>query len=152
MDLPEEVKRLFAGFRFGAACSVADIERAEAALGEPLPDVLRELYLAFDGFLGPTDAVFFWPLFAGKWGDAGLVDLNLFLRAGDEFPSDLVSRCIFFGDDGGGPFWGIKTDLPGKVIRWDAEWGDDFEVAGESLLEVWVTEKRSYEELEPGNP
>src|ERR1700729_3646404 len=101
MNLPEEVKRQFAGFRFGAPCSEADIERAEAALGEPLPDVLRELYRAFDGFLGPTDAVFFWPLFAGRPGAAGLVDMNLFLRAEDDFLSDFVSRCIFFGDDGG---------------------------------------------------
>src|SRR5262249_37231707 len=114
MNLPEEGQRQFAGFSFGAPGSEAAIQRAETALGEPLPRVLRELYGAFDGFLDPTDAVFFWPLFAGKWGDSALVDLNRFLREGDEFPRDFVSRCIFFGDDGGGPFWGMKMDLPGK--------------------------------------
>jgi SMI1 / KNR4 family (SUKH-1) len=152
MKLYEEVQRHFAGFSFGAPCSDAEIQRAEAALGEPIPDVLRELYRAFDGFLGPTDSVFFWPLFAGKWGECGLVDLNRFLREGDEFPRDLVSRCIFFGDDGGGPFWGIKRDLPGKVICWDAEWGDEFHMVGENPLEVWIAAKKAYEELGAGDP
>ena len=120
-------------------------------MGEPLPDVLRELYRAFDGFLGPTDAVFFWPLFAGTWGEWGLVDLNRFLlREGDEFPTDFVARCLFFGDDGGGTFWGIKKDLPGKVIRWDPEWGVEFQVVGENPLEVWVAEKEAYEECDAG--
>ena len=54
---------LFAGQRFGEPCAEADIQRAEAAIGEPLPVAIRELYLAFDGFLGLTDARFFWPLF-----------------------------------------------------------------------------------------
>ncbi len=152
MSLPDKVRGEFAGFNFGARCSQAEIRRTEAALGEPLPAVLLELYRAFDVFLGPTDAVFFWPLFAGKWGDSGLVDMNRFLREGDEFPRDFVSQCIFFGDNGGGPFWGMKTDLPGKVIRWDAEWGEQFEVAGEDPLEVWVAEKKDYDELGAGDP
>jgi hypothetical protein len=96
--------------------------------------------------------VFFWPLFAGKWGEFGLVDLNRFLHEGDEFPRDFVSRCIFFGDDGGGTFWGIKTDLPGKLIRWDAEWDEKFDVVGENPLEVWIAEKKAYEELGAGDP
>jgi hypothetical protein len=152
MKLYEEVQRHFAGFSFGAPCSDAEVQRAEAALGERIPGVLRELFLAFDGFLGPTDSVFFWPLFAGKWGDYGLVDLNRFLREDDEFPRDLVSRCIFFGDDGGGPFWGIKRDLPGKVIEWEASWGDEFNVVGENPLEVWIEAKKGYEELGAGDP
>lgn len=148
MGLPEEVRHHFAGHRFGAPCSEADLHRAEAALGQPLPGVLRELYREFNGFLGPTDAAFFWPLFAGGWGDAGLVDINHSLREDPMFPVLFVSRCLFFGDDGGGSYWGFKEDVPGKVIRWDAERGEEFEVAGENLLEVWATEKKMYQELD----
>ncbi len=143
MAAADEVRQLFAGHSFGTPCTEADIRRAEAVLGEPLPPVLRELYLAFDGFLGLTNAGFFWPLF----GREGLVEMNQFYRGDDLFPQELVSRCVFFGDNGCGPQWGFKRDLPGKVIQWDAEWGEDFAVVGDSPLDVWRAEKQSYDSL-----
>jgi hypothetical protein len=148
MGQPDEVRSHFAGFDFGAPCSEADILRAEAALGEELPNVLRELYLAFNGFLGPTNATFFWPLFAPNPERAGLVEMNRFFRDGDPFPQDLVSQCLFFGDNGIGPQWGIKKDIPGKVIKWDAEWGTEFEIAGDSPLAAWLAEKNFYDALD----
>jgi hypothetical protein len=146
--MAEEVRTHFAGFDFGAPCSEADIRSAEAALGEELPAVLRELYLAFDGFLGPTNAGFFWRLFDPDPDAGGLVETNRFFRQGEEFPREFVSRCVFFGDNGCGPQWGIKKDLPGKVIMWDAAWGDRFQVVGENPLEAWLAEKRAYDELD----
>lgn len=143
MALADEVRSLFPGHRFGAPCSEADIRRAEAALGEPLPTPLRELYLAFDGFLGSTDAGFFWPLF----GREGLVEMNQFYRGDELFPQELVSQCLFFGDNGCGPQWGFKRDLAGKVVQWDAEWGADFEVVGDTPLDVWRAEMQRYESL-----
>jgi hypothetical protein len=148
MGLPDEVRACFAGFGFGPPCSESEIHRAESELGEALPAVLKELYLAFDGFEGPTGAGFFWPLFAHAENDPGLVEMNLFFRGDDLFPQGLVSQCLFFGDNGCGPQWGIKRDLPGKVILWDAAWGDKYEVTGEDPLEVWTAEKRMYEELD----
>lgn len=143
MSQPDEVRALFAGQHFGAPCTDADIRRAETALGEPLPPILRELYLAFDGFLGPTNAGFFWSLFERE----GLVEMNRFYRDDPLFPQALVSQCLFFGDNGCGPQWAFKRDLPGKVIRWDAEWGEDIEVVGESPLDVWRAEKQMYDDL-----
>ncbi len=144
MGQADEVRALFAGHSFGTPCTDADIRRAESALGEPLPAVLRELYLAFDGFLGSTNASFFWPLF----GRDGLVEMNQFYRDDELFSQELVSRCVFFGDNGCGPQWGYKSDLPGKVIQWDAGWGSDFKVVGDSPLDVWRSEKQSYDSLE----
>jgi hypothetical protein len=141
MAAADDVRALFAGHRFGAPCTEADIGRAEAALGEPLPPVLRDLYRAFDGFLGSTDATFFWPLF----GPEGLVAMNQFYRGDDLFPQELVAQCLFFGDNGCGPQWGFKRDLPGKVIRWDAACGRDFKVVGDSPLEVWRAEKQWFD-------
>src|SRR5690349_16735751 len=128
MSIAQRVREEFSGFAFGAPCSTEDILRAERQLGESLPAQLRELYLAFDGFRGPTGAQFFWSLF----GQNGLVEFNGFLRDGEEFPYAFVCSCVFFGDAGIGDMWGIKHDLPGKIIRWDATWGEDFEVAGDS--------------------
>lgn len=143
MAVVDEVRAMFAGQHFGAACADTDIRRAETALGETLPPVLRELYLAFDGFLGSTDAAFFWPLF----GREGLVAMNQFYRGGDLFPHNLVSQCLFFGDNGCGPLWGFHRGRPGKVVQWDAAWGEDFEVVGDGPLEVWRTEKATYDSL-----
>jgi cell wall assembly regulator SMI1 len=149
MTVANEVRTIFAGHSFGAPCTEADIHRAERALGELLPPVLRELYLAFDGFRGSTDAAFFWSLF----GREGLVEMNQFFRVnqffrGDDlFPRGLVSQCLFFGDNGAGPQWGFKRDLPGKIIQWDAAWGTYFEVVGDSPLDVWRAEKQLYDNL-----
>jgi hypothetical protein len=148
MGLPDDVRACFVGFAFGPPCAESEVRRAESELGEPLPSVLRDLYLAFDGFDGPTGAVFLWPLFARGKNAPGLVEMNLFYRGDDLFPQELVSQCLFFGDGGCGPQWGIKRDASGQVILWDAEWGDEYEVAGEGPLEVWATEKRMYEELD----
>jgi hypothetical protein len=143
MATADEIRAMFSGRSFGAPCTQADIRRAETALGETLPPVLRELYLAFDGFRGSTDAAFFWFLF----GREGLVEMNLFFRGDELFPQELVTQCLFFGDNGVGAQWGLKRDLPGKVILWDAEWGEDFEVVGDSPLEVWRTEKQVFDSL-----
>ena len=147
MSMADEVRAHFAGHRFGPPCTEAALRRAEATLREPLPQVLRELYLTFDGFLGPTDATFLWPLFAPKAGASGLVETNLFFRGDELFPQELVSRCVFFGDNGIGPQWGLHRDRPGQVIKWDAEWGVEVDVAGDTPLAAWLTERRFYDEV-----
>lgn len=144
MTAADEVRAMFAGHSFGPPCAPADIHLAETALGETLPLILRELYLAFDGFRGSTDAQFFWPLF----GRDGLVEMNQSFRGPEDFPRELVSKCLFFGDEGTGPQWGLKRDLPDKVIRWDAEWGSDFEIAGDNPVDVWRAKKEQYECLD----
>lgn len=137
------LRTLFAGRTFGPPCTEADIKRAEGALGEALPSALRELYIEFDGFRGPTDAAFLWPLFA----EEGLVSMNQFYRGDTLFPQELVTRCLFFGDNGCGPQWGFHRDLPGQIIRWSAAWGAEYEIAGTSLVAVWSAEKQVYDNL-----
>ena len=145
VGVAECVRTHFAGRRFGPPATEAAIRQAEEALGEPLPPALRELYLAFDGFSGPTDAAFFWPLSAPE-PEAGLVEMNLFFRGDDLFPQELVYRCLFFGDNGIGSQWAFHRDRQGQVIKWDAEWGTEVEVAGATPLEAWLAEHRFYDE------
>jgi cell wall assembly regulator SMI1 len=135
---------MFQGRKFGIPCDEDAIRRAEQALGQTLPVPLRTLYLAFDGFLGPTDAAFLWPLS----GNEGLVELNLFYRSDDTFPRELVSRSLFFGDNGCGAQWGFNSDLPGKIIQWDPSWGADFEIVGNDPVHAWRAEKELYEQAE----
>ncbi|QEG29597.1 hypothetical protein GobsT_43950 [Gemmata obscuriglobus] len=90
--MPEDVRGVFTNdydeYVFGAPCSEADLARAEATLGEPLPQQLRELYLAFNGFTGCSGASFFWPLF----GELSLVEANRLYRSDDVFPRAGHSR------------------------------------------------------------
>ncbi len=143
MSQPEEVRELFRDYPFGTPATLESLQRAERELGELLSPILRELYLAFDGFEGPTRAQFFWPIFAR----AGLVEFNRFLRAGDEFPHEFVCSCVFFGDGGIGSMWGIKRDLPDSVILWDAEWGEDYEVVGRAPLDAWRQAKCDFDAI-----
>jgi hypothetical protein len=143
MNAADEIREMFPGHNFGAPCTETEIEQAEAALGESLPSNLHELYFQFNGFLGSTDARFFWPLF----GYEGLVELNQFFRGPEGFPPEIVAKTLFFGDSGTGSQWGIKSDIPNKVIRWNAGWGSDFEIDGDSPLDVWRAAKQLYDDI-----
>jgi len=147
---PLAVRKAFKGFEFGPHCTEEELRQAESLLGEPIPQLLRQLYQSFNGFLGPTAAQFLWPLRELSTGGVSFVEMNLFYRR-DSFPQRLTSQCLFYGDEGCGAQWGLKLDLPGKVIKWDAEWGEDFEIVGDDLLEVWLESKRRYDELDPRN-
>ena len=147
MTAPEAIRFHFAGCPFGEPCSEAEIRRAESMLNGPIPGPLRELYLAFDGFHGPALASFFWPLFAtAACPSLGLVDYNTDMREDSVsgFPP-FVSGSLFFG--GNERMWGIKTDSPDHIIEWNP-WDDGFKIVGRTPLEVWLAEKKCYDELD----
>ncbi len=150
MTLATKVRQAFEGHAFGQPVPVSEVQLAEEELGHSLPQVLRDLYSAFDGFTGPTNAPFFFPLrTASSVSQESLVSYTLFLRSEDYFPETLRD-AVAVGDFGGGSCWFIKASNPDQVLRWDAEWGDEYEVLESSLLEVWLTEKAAYESIDPG--
>lgn len=146
--MSDEVRQVFTNdydeYVFGPPCNEGDIQRAEAALGEPLPTQLRELYLAFNGFTGNAGAPFLWPLFGGL----SLVDTNRLYRSDDVFPRAITSTCLFFGDNGCRRLWAFKRDLPNRIVQWNLSWPDEVEDVGENPLAVWAAEKRIYDDLE----
>jgi hypothetical protein len=143
MGMPEDVRSSFADCLFGAPCSEADLVRAETALGEDLPSVLRELYRSFDGFRDPDDTQLLWPLFAPQPGQEALVETNQFFRQGNLLSQDLAAQCLFFGARTCGPeyAWGIKRDLPGKVIEVHPYSEAAFSVDGNNPLDVWLAHR-----------
>ena len=148
--MPEAIRFHFADCPFGEPCSEAEIRRAESMLNEPIPLPLRELYLAFNGFYGL--ASFFWPLFAtADCPSLGLVDYNTEMRRQSSLMScfpPFVSDSLFFG--GNERMWGIKNDLPDHIIEWNP-WDDGFKIVGRTPLEVWLAEKKCYDELDNGH-
>jgi hypothetical protein len=150
MIFAAEIQQAFQGRKFGPPVSDQDLDIAEQELGHKLPQVLRNLYAAFDGFTGPTDAPFFFPLRSkSSFSQESLVSYTLFLRSEDYFPEALLDAVVV-GDFGGGSSWFIKVSSPNQVLRWDAEWGNEYEVLEGSLLDVWLREKTAYESIDPG--
>jgi hypothetical protein len=149
----EKVKAELPDATYGPPCSDGDIRRAASASGEPLPAVLEEFYRTLNGFRGPTNAGFLWQLFASPMNPTGFVEMNRFFRenADDPFPREIVSQCLFFGDDEIGAQWAFKKDQPGKIIKWDPRWGTDVEVVGDSPLEAWLAENEIYDRMERGD-
>lgn len=147
MSIPRQIRKHFEGFPFGAACTPADIAKAEKQLGHPLPPPLAELYLNFNGFAGPTNAAFFYPLLKpSSFATTSLVEYTLFLRSEDYFP-EFLWRAVAIGDYGTGPCWVILIDAPGKILEWDGEWGDDYEMLEGTLVDVWKGKKELYEKI-----
>lgn len=149
MGMHEDVRFNFPGSLFGAPCSDADLARAEAALGEELPSALRDLYRGFNGFRDPEGRQYHWPLFASQPGHEALVETTQFFRKGNLLDQELAAQCLFFGDSGCGPeyAWGIKRDLPGKVIEVHPDSDTAFSVDGNSPLEVWLAMKHQLDEM-----
>jgi hypothetical protein len=110
--LPQWIRDHFPDATFRDPCSQADVTRAEQALGEQLPKMLRELYLAFDGFRMPEGGG--WDALLPLFGREGLVGMNDFFRNGAEFPTKLISQCLFFGNDGIGGHWGSSGTCQAK--------------------------------------
>lgn len=71
--------------------------------------------------------------------------MNQFLRSGDPFPP-LIHKWVFFGDGGIGHMWAIDPAVPNRVIEWDAEWGEDFEVVGKDPFEAWERQQQRFDD------
>jgi hypothetical protein len=149
MSRPEEVCIAFPEATFRAPATSEEVAEAERLLGHLLPPQLRELYLEFNGFQGPTNAPFLFPLLErpGPRGKS-LVTYTLFFRGEDYFP-EWVQRAIALGDNGTGTAWFMLVDEGDRLVRWDAEW-EEYETVEGSLLDAWVREKALYESFRPG--
>src|SRR5271168_4574213 len=99
------LRQLFPEGSFGIPCSEVQIVDAERALGHKLPPLLDELYRSFDGFTGPTNARFLYPLLVPPSAMAtSLVAHTKFLRSETDFPP-FLQRVVALGDTGVGPCW-----------------------------------------------
>src|SRR5687768_13802103 len=145
-DLKVRVEQIVSVYEFGPPCTEDDIRRAEAGLGQPLPAILKELYLAFDGFDGPA-ANFLWPLH----GDNGLVSYNLWLRQHSDAPT-WAREMVFFGDDGiggtVGSLWGVLTSRNSEIVQWFYQDGEDARSAGTDIFGVWARRQVKYDNID----
>jgi hypothetical protein len=125
-----DIRSHFAGRRFGAPCTPEQIAAAEAKLGIRMPDPLRELYLAFDGFRGPTNAQYLFPLVSCTDRGSSLFEMTRFFR---DWKLVNLSRFVFFGLSTADENWGISVDDPRKIIAYHHHMEDKYEVVGSDI-------------------
>ena len=146
MFTPADVRRAFPEASFSSPASEATIAGAERQLGQPLPQFLRELYLEFDGFLGPTGSPFLFPVLTPpREGAETLTTYTQFFRTETGMP-DWLKNAVVVGDDGTGMAWFVLLDENLKIVRWDAEW-EEYEAVEDGLLEEWIRAKEHYDRL-----
>lgn len=148
MFKPEDVRQAFENGVFRRPAIAAMIAQVEQDLGHALPDQLRSLYLAFDGFQGPTGSNFLFPVLERTTpGSESLLTYTQFFRGEDYFP-EWLRRAIAVGDNGTGATWFMLLEEGERLVRWDAEWEEYEEVDG-TLLDAWIAERKLYESVSP---
>jgi cell wall assembly regulator SMI1 len=137
------VRSHFSNGQFGQPCAAEHIARAEEALGVLLPEALLDLYRAFDGFRGPTNAQYLFPLFSCIDGGSSLCESTLFFR--DWRMVDL-SRFVFFGSSTADESWGISLNDPKKIIAYHHHMEDEYEVVGSDIFQVYLADEKKCQE------
>ena len=137
MERPNDIRQRFEG-PFGPPCTPAQVLQAESALGHPLPAILKTHYAHFNGFQGPTDTRFLYPL-------QTLVDTTLWLRREGVFPA-FIQSAVAVGDYGVGSYWLILGDEPDTVVEWAATMEDDvYIVLQGALTDVWLAQQEWFD-------
>ena len=123
----------------------ADIDQVERELGVPFPHWLRRLYLASNGFIGPTGVRYLYRLREPN----GMSDFTVFLRQ-EWADAAWLKHAIIFGENGlGGSStvqWGT---LDGQLIEWCYGDGIEYQLLNFDVFGLWAREQRMWDELEP---
>ena len=133
-------------FTHGDPCGTDEFEQAEKSLGHMLPPELVRIYKLANGFRGPTNAAFLYPLQEGQsFNQETAVGLTRFFRQ-DPGHSELWKRAVAFGDFGIGATWGINIDT-NQVFEWWPDDGEQIIELGTSIFDVWGKKKEWYDKV-----
>lgn len=139
------LKELFPRARFSPPAKEASLSAAEEALGLRLPAVLRRLYLECDGFREDKGNAKYLLSLLDDDVIGSVVRITRHFR--DQSRPDLM-RFVFFGASSGDEWWAIHVERPTEIIVYAPGMGDEYEVAGTDLVEVWKEDYALYEEVE----
>jgi hypothetical protein len=142
----DHISEIMRAKKFFPPADPAEIDDVEKKLGVQFPGWLRQIYLAADGFLGPTGVRYLYRL---RGGD-GVLDFNKFLRQ-EWNEATWLSKAIVFADNGvGGTLTVHWAALNGKLIEWC--YGDDseYQVLDVDIFDVWAREQSKWDELAAG--
>jgi hypothetical protein len=129
---------------FGPPADLTAIASAGDRLGVVFPVWLRDLYLACDGFLGPTA----WPYLLPLGGCEGVVEFTEFLRGQDWAPSWLKRAIVFGSNVGSGTGTVNFVALDGCLIEWCLGDGARFTHFTGAVYDLYRREQAGWDELE----
>jgi SMI1 / KNR4 family (SUKH-1) len=137
------LKELFPHARFSSPATEDAISEADSALGIRLPDQLRVLYLECDGFREDKGNAKY--LFSLTHEDfiGSLVSITKFLWTEVKTPG--LKSFVFFGSSSGDEFWGINIERPTEIIVHHHNMGDQYEVVGSTICDVWRADYALYD-------
>ena len=144
---PDEVRqRLLDVMRVETLNPPADptaIAAAERRVGVVFPQWLRVLYLACNGFRGPTQ----WEYLLMLEGRDGLVESTEMLRAEDWAPPWLARAVVFGSDTGGGTLTTHFAALDGNLITWTLGDGPAFSTFEGTVFDLYRREQQLWDEV-----
>ena len=129
---------------FGLPADLLAIRTAEDRLGVLFPQWLRDLYLACDGFLGPTA----WPYLFPLEGGDGVVEFTEFLRGEDWTPPWLTRAVVFGSNVGGGTGTVNYAALDGELIEWCLGDGGEATRFDGSVIDLYRREQALWNQIE----
>lgn len=128
---------------FGAPAGIDAVSSAEHRLGVAFPEWLRCLYLACDGFLGPTA----WPYLLPLNGREGVIEFTEFLRA-EAGPLAWLKNAVVFGSNlGSGTCTVHFGALDGRLIEWCLGDGDEFTYFDGSVYDLYRREQAVWDAI-----
>ncbi|EKJ98726.1 Cell wall assembly and cell proliferation coordinating protein [Rhodopirellula baltica SH28] len=139
----DHIRKVMPSATFDPPATPEMVVAAERLLGVRLPLWLRDIYLACNGFVGPTDVRYLYPLD----GEDGAAEFTLFLRS--EWTLPWIERATIFSENGlGGSLtvhWGI---LDGQLIEWCYGDGPEYSVADGDIFALLAREQTLWDETE----
>src|SRR5689334_5811514 len=91
----EQISAVMRVDQYFPPADASDVDQVERELGVPFPDWLRRIYLAADGFIGPTGVRYLYRLRERN----GVSDFTRFLRQ-EWADAAWLKRAIVFGENG----------------------------------------------------
>lgn len=148
----EEIKSYFKNGKFNPPAINQDIVEVEDELGIKFPVVLRELYLAFNGFREEIGgAAYLLPLKSDKDGSS-VLEMNKFFKEEYKqyYPSLDFSNYLFYGSSCRDEFWAINLSNKYEVIAYHHHMEDEYEIVGSNIFEVYIKDQENFVEVIKG--
>jgi hypothetical protein len=137
----DEIQQHFTSALFRPPATREHIATVESRLGVSVPDVLRRMYLGYDGFresLG--NAQYLFPLEDTHGGGSSLLAINRFYW--NEWDLVDLRPFLFFGLSTSDQCWGMNLATGSEIIHYHHSMGAEYELAGTSILEVYVADEQ----------
>lgn len=151
------LRELFPNGHFSPAATLAAIEAVETDLGVRLPEQLRQLYVECDGFREDRGNAKYLLSLTNEDFIGSLLRTTRFWWEGSKVNHpDLDFRpFVFFGYSGSDECWGINWKKPGEIIAYHHHMGNQYEIAGSDIIELFRADYARYDEVagsaEPGD-